>query len=123
MRSRVTVALVAVVSLGAAFGAGTLLGGNNSKEVTKAGAPHTRSSENAVHTDKRLAVDAEQGFEPARSDFKSRITTPTFRPDPELQRGRQHAIELNELICRETGQNCEATRLAQRQYQQIYGSR
>ena len=51
---------------------------------------------------------------------------PTLPPsnypvDPEIQRGQQQAVELNEMICKQTGQNCEAAATARRHYEEKYG--
>jgi hypothetical protein len=45
---------------------------------------------------------------PARPSMRSR--------DPEMDRDMRHAIEFNEMLCSTNGQNCEAARLARRQY-------
>lgn len=41
--------------------------------------------------------------------------------DPELQMGSRQTIELNDMICAQTGQNCEAARMARRHHIERYG--
>lgn len=43
------------------------------------------------------------------------------RGESELEAGSRHAVELNEMICRETGQNCEFAKMARRQHIERYG--
>lgn len=47
--------------------------------------------------------------------------TPSAPVDRELQSGERHAVELNEMICAQTGQNCEFAKMARRQYEERYG--
>jgi len=39
----------------------------------------------------------------------------------ELEMADRHAVELNEMICRETGQNCEFAKMERRQHVERYG--
>ena len=50
-----------------------------------------------------------------RSDSSSALA------DPELEMGSRQAIELNEMICTQTGQNCEAAKMARRHHVERYG--
>lgn len=41
--------------------------------------------------------------------------------ESDLEMGSRQAVELNEMICRETGQNCELAKMARRQHIERYG--
>ena len=41
--------------------------------------------------------------------------------DPELEMGSRQAVELNDMICSQTGQNCNAAKMARRHHVERYG--
>ncbi|MHA4837199.1 hypothetical protein [Sphingopyxis sp. MSC1_008] len=52
-------------------------------------------------------------------DF-SAAPPPAARMDPELEMGSRQAVELNEMICKQTGQNCELAEMARKQHMERY---
>lgn len=82
-------------------------------------------------SDVEAAVDAAQAAAEAavgdaQADFDSTMndlgTARSYAPaDPELEMGSRHAVELNEMICRETGQNCDVAKMARRHHIERYG--
>ena len=69
----------------------------------------------------RSLNDLEAEYDAAMDDLYSSASPSGYMPDPELQRGQRQAVELNEMICKQTGQNCEAAALARRHYEETYG--
>jgi len=79
------------------------------------------AADNAVKEAERAVQALEQDFEESMDDLYLSTPPPNYRPDPELQRGQRQAVELNEMICKQTGQNCEAAAMARRYYEENYG--
>lgn len=75
---------------------------------------------NAAHADAEAAED--DALTELDADMGELGTKRGYAPaDRELELGSRQAVELNEMICRETGQNCEVAKMARRQHLERYG--
>lgn len=121
-RSRMMIGLGIALALVTAFGAGAMWNGNGSLEV-KVEPSVKDPADDAVAAAEIGVIEAQRDFDRAMADLDSTYPSYTSRRDPEMQRGERHAIELNETICKEYGQNCELAKMARRQYEEKYGLR
>ena len=109
----------AISALVAAFCAGAIWSSSNSAGREVIG-PKINSGDTAMADAEAAANDAQQDFDRAMANLNSPPSRSNDVSDPDIQMGERHAIELNELICKEYGQNCELAKLARRQYQEKY---
>lgn len=58
---------------------------------------------------------------PAEESEPVRAVTSTRRVDTEIDQGLRHSIEINEMLCKQTGQNCAEAKLFRRQYNESHG--
>ena len=62
--------------------------------------------------------ELEKAYEDAMSAVGS--STPRgYRPDPAVSNGMKHAAEINEMLCKTRGINCEEAKLFRRQYEEM----
>lgn len=128
LRSRVGMIAIGGTALAIAFAGGAFWSGASGEAQTPSGL-QSNSVELAVDADAAVAAaeaavaDAQRDFDGAMADLGSPYPSRGYRPDPEMQMSERHIIELNEMICKQTGQNCELARMARRQYEEKYGSR
>ena len=63
----------------------------------------------------------EREYDAAMGDLYSGTQRSPHRPDPEMQQGLRDVVELNDMICKQTGQNCEVATMTRRKYEKTYG--
>lgn len=117
--SKIQIAFFALLILAAGFGMG--LGVASTSSTASNADDETDFAADIVAEHERDVDRLEQEFDAAMSDLNSGTPPPTYRTDPQIQMGQRHAVELNEQICRQTGQNCEFAAMARRQYEERYG--
>lgn len=112
------VTVILIAALGGTIVFGTDASSNN--EVKPSGSvPVAESSDSRKGTavESRLEelereydeASAAVGFEPPTS----------YQPDPEIVRGIRHSAELNEMLCKTQGINCDAAKLFRKQYEEM----
>jgi hypothetical protein len=130
IQTRVGKLAVAAVALSISFGTGAIWAGGAGRDEPTVPPVTNSVDEAAVAADldeRALAAaeadlnDAQGEYDRAMADLYSPTPSRTAVRDPEMQMGERHAIELNEQICKQTGQNCELARMARRQYEERYG--
>ncbi len=89
-------------------------------EAKAAKADATTPVDDAVAAAEARVKALEGNYDEAMSDLYS--PEPIAPVDREAQMAERQAIEVNEMICQETGQNCELARMARRHYNERYGS-
>lgn len=90
-------------------------------ELIDAEASGMSVSDGEIADAKRSLNDPVAEYDAATDYLYSSAPPSDYRPDPELQRGQRQAVELNEMICKQAGQNCEAAAMARRHYEETYG--
>lgn len=120
-----TLWIVGSVLLAGAMIAGSLLIETRSEPDRSEGRPTDVAAVNSVRASTAEGSRGDRENEESRSPEaldQGHIARSDPMPiDPELQMGERHAVELNEMLCAETGQNCEFAKMARRQYEERYG--
>ncbi|MBD3746917.1 MAG: hypothetical protein IE932_11970 [Sphingopyxis terrae] len=91
------------------------------RENMAAEADAALSDDEMIAETERSLGELEAEYNAAMEDLYSSNPPSDYRPDSEIQRGQRQAVELNEMICKQTGQNCEAAAMARRHYEENYG--
>ena len=71
----------------------------------------------AAEADREVAAAAKDDAD----DVPGRANSSDALADPGLEMGSRQAVELNEMICTQTGQNCAAAKMARRHHVERYG--
>jgi hypothetical protein len=119
-KSRYANVVIPIVTLLVGFGVGTQWAGGT-KAAPASTELSTSDMDNMVADAEANVAAAQRDYDQAMANLNSPTPPSSFRPDPQMQMGERHAIELNEMICRQTGQNCELAQMARRQYNEKYG--
>lgn len=123
--SHAAVAAIAFLAFGVVAGR-TVFAEDDASKAVAASLQAATDTEEAGADD--AIADAEESLEQLEREYDAAMDDLNYGPDPsysvsdpELQMGQRQAVELNEMICAQTGQNCEAAAMARRHYEEKYG--